>query len=261
MVQYGFFFDQSRCIGCHACSIICKMWYDIPPGPLKYMRVYEWEKGSFPDIRVYHLAINCYHCENPVCAKECEKYVPGGAICKEPKYGAVLIDVEKCDPVKYGCKRACWQACPYGSIVFASDDPSEKAHKCTMCIDRLEQGLKPICVFACSMRALEFGPLDELKKKFGELQQLEDLPSPKEVKPAVVFKPIDPKKQLIPYNPFKALQLWRKRGPYAPPNLPDVIDRIEDVTDPPKEIIGRNKLVLKPSSVEELQYYTLDDEG
>ena len=68
MTQYGFFFDQSRCTGCHACSIACKGWYDLPPGPLKYMRVYQWEQGAFPNTRLGLLAVNCYHCENPVCA-------------------------------------------------------------------------------------------------------------------------------------------------------------------------------------------------
>lgn len=260
MPQYGFLFDQSRCTGCHACSLACKEWYDLPPGPLKYMRVFEWEKGAFPDIKVLHLAINCYHCENPVCIEECKKYVPGGAIYKEDKYGAVLIDPERCDPLKYQCKRACYEACPYGSIVFASDDPGEKAQKCTMCIDRLEQNLAPICVLSCSLRALEFGPIDELKKKYGTLQQLEDLPSPEKTRPAVVFIPPTPKRQLLRYDAEKALELWRQRGPYAPPGLPPVFERKEDVINPPREIIGRSRLVLKPKNVQELMYYTVDDE-
>ena len=88
MTQYGFFFDQSRCTGCRACSISCKEWYDIAPGPLKYMRVYQWEQGTFPNVRLGLLAVNCYHCENPVCVDAC----PHQAIFKEDKYGAVLID-------------------------------------------------------------------------------------------------------------------------------------------------------------------------
>jgi len=43
--------------------------------------------------------------------------------------------------------------------------------KCTMCIDRLEQGLKPICVLSCSMRALEFGPLEEITSRYGNLEK------------------------------------------------------------------------------------------
>ena len=94
---------------------------------------------------------------------------PHDAIFKEDKYGAVLIDQERCEG-----ERDCWEACPYGSIVFASDKSGEKAHKCTMCIDRLEDGQMPICVLSCSLRALDFGPLEELWKKYGDLDTLEE---------------------------------------------------------------------------------------
>ena len=79
MKQYGFLIDLSRCIGCNACVISCKQWHDIPPGPIKWMRVYQWEKGSFPNIELRVLPIPCFHCENPVCADAC----PNHAIYKE----------------------------------------------------------------------------------------------------------------------------------------------------------------------------------
>ena len=72
MTQYGFFFDQSRCYGCKACSVACKDWYDIAPGPEKWMSVYMWEKGRFPNPSIGILAFNCGHCDNPVCAAACE---------------------------------------------------------------------------------------------------------------------------------------------------------------------------------------------
>ena len=93
MTQYGFFIDQSRCIGCNQCTIACMQWHDIPPGPVKLMRVYQWEKGNFPEIGLKALPVNCYHCENPVCVKAC----PSGALFKEKKYGAVLVDADKCE--------------------------------------------------------------------------------------------------------------------------------------------------------------------
>lgn len=36
--------------------------------------------------------------------------------------------------------------------------------KCDMCVDRLRVGLKPACVASCPGRALECGPIEELKK-------------------------------------------------------------------------------------------------
>ena len=35
MSQYGFFVDQSRCIGCNQCTVACMQWHDIQPGPVK----------------------------------------------------------------------------------------------------------------------------------------------------------------------------------------------------------------------------------
>lgn len=112
MTQFGFFYDQSRCSGCRTCSVACKIWHQLPPGPLKYMRVYEYEKGIFPDIRLHFQWIPCYHCEDPACVNIC----PFDAIHKEDKYGAVLIDPDKC----VGC-RLCYDACPYGALVFEGD--------------------------------------------------------------------------------------------------------------------------------------------
>lgn len=251
MAQYGFFFDQSRCTGCRGCSIACKGWYDIAPGPLKYMRVYQWEQGTFPDLRLGLLAINCYHCEKPACVEAC----PHQAIFKEEKYGAVLVDQERC----HG-ERACSEACPYGSIVYASDNGDEKAHKCTMCIDRLEAGQLPICVHSCSLRALDFGPIEELRKKYGDLDALDELPDGSVTRPSVVFKPRDGKKRLIPWDSDKALELWQQRGPFAPPDLPPTFTDKESVLHPPPGVRGRERLVLKAKTAEELMRATRDDE-
>ncbi len=159
MTQYGFFIDLSRCIGCNACLIACKQWHDVQPGPTKWLRVYQWEKGAFPDIEVHTLPIMCFHCEHPACEDAC----PNKAISKDKKYGAVTVDQSKCTG-----NRKCFEACPYGAPQFETDKPDEKMSKCNMCVDRLEKGLNPICVLSCSLRALEFGPIEELRKKFGD---------------------------------------------------------------------------------------------
>jgi len=251
MTQYGFFIDQSRCIACKQCTISCMQWHDIPPGTVKWMRVYQWETGALPDIRLHMLPVMCYHCENPVCIKAC----PNGAIYKEEKYGAVLVDPEKCTGT-----RKCWKACPYGAPQFQGDEPGTKMSKCNMCIERLEQGLTPICVLSCSMRALEFGPLEELEGKYGHLKRLEDMPKESITKPAVVFKPADPKIQVIPWDSRRALELWQKRQPNEGEPLPDVFTDISEVTEVSQEITGHHKLVLKAKNSQELIYYTTDNE-
>ena len=246
-MQYGFFFDQSRCSGCRACTLACKSWHNVPAGPLKFLKIYEYEKGSFPDVRIHFQWIPCFHCEEPVCISSC----PTGAIYKEEKYGAVLIESDKCN----GC-RLCYRSCPYGAMVFESDEKKIKAQKCTMCIDRLEIGLKPICVLACPNRALDFGPISMLRSRYGYNADLEDLPQSQVTKPAVVFKPHSKKHQLIPYDPIRAMELLMRRDP-----LPRVFQPTDIIIEIPSQIIGRNKLVVKQGSVNELMYYTRSDEG
>jgi anaerobic dimethyl sulfoxide reductase subunit B (iron-sulfur subunit) len=251
MTQYGFFIDQSRCIGCNTCTVACMQWHDIQPGSVRWMRVYQWEKGTFPNTRLHIMPVPCYHCENPVCVSAC----PNGAIYKETQYGAVLVDSEKCTGT-----RKCWMACPYGAPQFDGDEPGRKMSKCNMCIDRLEQGAIPICVASCSMRALEFGPLEELEKKYGKLKRLEDMPKETITRPAVVFKAAAPKKPVVPWDANKALELWRKRQPHQGEPLPDIFSTEADVTAAPEDIVGRNRLVLKAKDSEELKYYTTDNE-
>lgn len=247
MLQYGFYFDQSRCTGCRTCSIACKEWNSLPPGPLKYLRVYEYEKGSFPNVRLHCVWIPCYHCEDPACVACC----PSEAIKKESKFGAVLIDESECT----GC-RLCSDACPYGAIVFASDEARIKAQKCTMCIDRVASGELPICVLSCPMRALDFGPLDDIKKKHGEIRTLEDMPGSQTTAPAVVFRRHAEKRQLVPYDTDRALGLLARREP-----LPQVYASATDVTDIPAGMVGRSKLVIKHDSTDDLMRRTRNDEG
>jgi len=186
-----------------------------------------------------------------VCIKACSN----GAIYKEKKYGAVLVDREKCTGT-----RECWKACPYGAPQYDGDEPGRKMSKCNMCIDRLEQGANPICVASCSMRALEFGPVEELVKKYGNLRRLEDMPKDSITRPAVVFKPADAKIPVLPWDSSKALKLWQKRQSHEGEALPDIFAMASEVTRAPQDIVGRNRLLLKAKSSKELQYYTTDNE-
>ena len=247
MTQYGFLFDQSRCTGCQTCAVACKNWNGLPPGPLKYLRIYDYEKGSFPNLRVHSQWIPCYHCEEPVCVISC----PSGAMYKEESYGAVLIDSEKCD----GC-RICYEVCPYGAPVFESNEVGVCAQKCNMCIQRLKQGLQPVCVLSCPTRALDFGLLNVLIERYGDTRDIEDMPSSRTTNPAIVFKSHARKRQLVPYNSGRALELLMRKEPLLPGST-----SATDLIDILRGTIGRNELVIKHKSVADFMRYTRNDEG
>ena len=60
---------------------------------------------------------------------------------------------------------------PYGLPYGAPQYNAAKGHmtKCDGCHERVAQGKKPICVESCPLRALDFGPIAELREKHGQL--------------------------------------------------------------------------------------------
>ena len=242
MTQYGFMFDMNRCYACQACSIACN---DIEPGAEKWMTVYEWEKGTFPNIRLNALAFPCAHCEDPSCMKVC----PNGAIYKEDEFGAVLVDQDKCE----GCRK-CYEACPYGSPKFASDEQGAKMSKCTMCVDRLAEGMQPACTASCPLRAFDFGPLDELIEKYGDVRQCEGMPAPDATKPAFIIWNPREKTPLIPYDVDEAIRLNQQRG-----DLGTMFESEEDLTTFDEGTIRRDELVMKHANNAELMRATRND--
>ncbi len=180
-MQLGFYFDQTRCIGCFTCCIACKDWHDIPAGPAHWMRVTEIEEGKFPDVFVAYLSTPCYHCEDPACMESC----PIDAINKRIEDGIVVVDREVC--LGESDCGACKDACPYSAPQFGAED-NGKMQKCDFCLERWQEGRKPVCIEACPMRALDAGPREELKGRYGQTKAAAGFVYTDEVKPSVVFK-------------------------------------------------------------------------
>ncbi len=175
MGQKGFYLDSVICTGCKACQIACKDKNDLKVGEL-FREVFSFEGGIFPNVWGYYLSIGCNHCADPKCAKNC----PTGAIYKRKSDGLVVQDREKC----IGCKMCMW-SCPYGRPQYLEEQG--KCGKCDGCADLVDQGLNPVCVDSCPMRAIEFGDLGELKEKYGELPDLKVLPDKKMTNPSIII--------------------------------------------------------------------------
>jgi anaerobic dimethyl sulfoxide reductase subunit B (iron-sulfur subunit) len=187
MAQLGIYFDQSRCTGCYTCVISCKDWYDPGPtegaGTVSRMRVKSIERGTFPDLYAAYLALACCQCENPPCIRAC----PADAIRKREEDGIVVVDQAACLGREV-CPEKCRRACPWDAPQFGPERGS-KMEKCEFCVERLEEGRRPVCVEACPMFALDIGPLEELRRKYGDAVRAEGFPYRKQFGPAVVFKP------------------------------------------------------------------------
>ena len=183
MNQVGFYFDQTRCIGCYTCSVSCKDWNDIPAGPINWRKIVIIEKGTFPKLSSSYLSLACNHCENPPCVKVC----PASAIIKRKDNGVVVVDSMRC--IGYDqCGAKCLKVCPWEIPQFGIQKNS-KMTKCNLCIERLEEKKDPICVESCPMYALDFGPIKELKEKYGTINEAEGFKHYKQFRPSIVFKP------------------------------------------------------------------------
>ncbi|MFC1968030.1 4Fe-4S dicluster domain-containing protein [Chloroflexota bacterium] len=181
-MQLGFYFDQTRCDGCFACIVACKDWNDVDAGPARWRRVTTIEKGKYPDLFVAFLSTACYHCIEPMCILAC----PVNAISKREVDGVVVVDRDACLG-KDNCS-SCLSACSYDAPQFGAEE-NAKMQKCHFCIDRLAENKKPACVDACTMRALDAGPMEELERKYGDVRAANGFIYSEKLTPSVVFKP------------------------------------------------------------------------
>ena len=180
-MQMGFYLDQTRCIGCYTCTVACKDWHDIPAGLVNWRWIDVVENGKYPNLFVAYLPLSCLHCAEPACASAC----PVNAIYKRTEDGIVLVDQESCLG-KEECS-LCLDACPYKAPQFSAEN-NAKMEKCDFCIDRLSENKQPICIASCPMWALDCGPLNELKTKYGDVRETTGFNYEEALEPSIIFK-------------------------------------------------------------------------
>ena len=174
--EYVKYVDVTKCDGCRACMVACKNWNDLPAEPQDFLGTMQshadvsadtWNVLTFVEhenskggLDYLFRHSSCYHCKDAACEKVC----PENAI-SYTENGAVVIDQDTC----VGCGY-CVQNCPFDVVqlkTYKDKNGKEyrKAHKCTLCSDRIEEGLQPACVTTCHTGAMEFGEKDEIIKK------------------------------------------------------------------------------------------------
>ncbi|HEX6452305.1 MAG TPA: 4Fe-4S dicluster domain-containing protein [Trebonia sp.] len=175
----GFFTDTSVCIGCKACEVACKEWNGVPEDGISltgmsYDNSVElsgstWRHVAFIEqsavtvgpaaadsgagVRWLMSSDVCKHCTEAGCLDVC----PTGALMRT-EFGTVVVQDDVCNGCGY-----CVSACPFGVIGRREDDGG--AHKCTLCYDRIGEGMTPACAKACPTESIQFGPLDELRER------------------------------------------------------------------------------------------------
>lgn len=95
----------------------------------------------------------CKHCTHAACLDVC----PTGSLFRT-EYGTVVVQEDICNGCGY-----CVPACPYGVIDQRQDDG--RVWKCTLCYDRVSDGMEPACAKACPTDSIQYGPLDELRER------------------------------------------------------------------------------------------------
>jgi len=177
--KYGFFTDTTVCIGCKACEVACKEWNALPADHLslsgmsydntRELSANTWRHVMFvekldgdggrptemPAFQSNWLMMSdvCKHCANAPCLEAC----PTGALFKT-EFDTVVVQQDICNGCGY-----CVPSCPFGVVDLNMLDG--KAHKCTLCYDRLKGGFEPACAKACPTDSIQFGELEELRTR------------------------------------------------------------------------------------------------
>ena len=176
MSGYSFFVDTTRCTACRGCQTACKQWnqnsvipttqqgtYQNPPdlnaSTFKVVRFSE-EKLPGKDPSWFFFPDQCRHCIYPLCKIVADRKAPG-AITIDPRTRAVIFNpAVKVSPQTFEEIR---EICPFD--IPRQDQKTGGMNKCTMCNDRVREGLQPACVQACPTGAMSFGERKDILRQ------------------------------------------------------------------------------------------------
>ena len=123
-----------------------------------------------PEFRWLMSSDVCKHCTSAACLDVC----PTGSLFRT-EFGTVVVQEDICNGCGY-----CVPACPFGVIDRRIGEKGVTknvgiAQKCTLCYDRIGQGMTPACAQACPTRSIQFGDVEELRERAaGRVDALRD---------------------------------------------------------------------------------------
>ncbi|HMK36178.1 MAG TPA: 4Fe-4S dicluster domain-containing protein [Desulfomonilaceae bacterium] len=178
---YSILVDTSKCTACRGCQVACKQWNQLPGTETKNIgthqnpqdvssdtyKVVRFSEGKNGDGKAYwyFFADQCRHCLSPGCMTAADK----DEIVQDEKTGAVLY-TSKTKDIDYKATR---EGCPYD--IPRQDAKTKVLTKCTMCFERITNGMVPACVKSCPTGTMAFGERDQIlgmaKKRVEELKK------------------------------------------------------------------------------------------
>ncbi len=126
--------------------------------------------GTVPDFRWLIASDVCKHCTHAGCLDVC----PTGSLFRT-EFGTVVVQDDICNGCGY-----CVAACPFGVIERRERHDGQTgavknegiAQKCTLCYDRIGVGELPACAQACPTTSIQFGDLDQMRRRAAERAQV-----------------------------------------------------------------------------------------
>ncbi len=151
-MKYTMLIDQTRCIGCGACTVECKGKFEGTYDILR-TKMIRYESGTYPDVKLRYRKHACMHCLEAPCQGVC----PVSAIFRVDGENGNMVEIHRGTCI--GCG-ACVGACPFG--VPQMDPETNKAEKCSFCAHRVIQGKETYCSEACPVGAIAYGTREEV---------------------------------------------------------------------------------------------------
>jgi len=159
--------DVTTCIGCKACEVACQEWNDLPFADTTFQNNHQtmpqtawnyWTLITMDEVERPDGSMNwllrkqgCMHCAEPGCLAAC----PAEGAIVQYANGIVDFNHDLC----IGCQY-CTIGCPFNVPKF--NPKTKKVFKCTLCTDRVEQGLEPACIKSCPTGCLQFGSKEDM---------------------------------------------------------------------------------------------------